>query len=99
MITADQHPSYSFLAEMNPDAKILPQFHSAFIGVASNGLRSVALYDHQRCILDLVMNENMRRSDAQSFLMLDIISQLTDDNSPMFVLQDTAVVEVINLWE
>ena len=99
MITADQHPSYSYLDEMNPDSKILTQYQSAFIGVASNGLRSVALYDHQRCLLDLVMNEDMKLSDAQTFLMLDVISQLTDENSPMFVLQDTAVVEVINLWE
>ena len=47
MITANQHPSYSYLAEMNKDAIIFPEFTPAFIGVGTNGTKSVAIYDFQ----------------------------------------------------
>ena len=49
MITANQHPSYSYLAEMNKNAVIFPEFTPAFIGTAMNGSKSVACYDFNQC--------------------------------------------------
>ena len=45
MIKATQHPSYSYLAEMNKDAVIFPEFTPALLKVGTNGSKSVAVYD------------------------------------------------------
>ena len=65
MITANQHPSYSYLAEMNKDAVIFPEFTPAFIGTAMNGKKSVACYDFNQCVIQLIGSEDLKPSEAK----------------------------------
>ena len=75
MIKATQHPSYSYLAEMNKDAVIFPEFTPAFIGTAMNGKKSVACYDFNQCVIQLIGSEDLKPSEAKEFLFLNVISQ------------------------
>lgn len=94
MINATEHPSYSYLAEMNAEAVILPEFTPAYIGVGTNGSKSVAVYDFAQCIFQLVGQEDMRPSQAKQFLFLDVISQIESKNSPMFLMANPIMEEV-----
>ena len=67
MITANQHPSYSCLAEMNKDAVIFPEFTPAFIGTAMNGKKSVACYDFNQCVIQLIGSEDQSHQKQKSF--------------------------------
>tara|TARA_B100001109_G_C18837513_1_gene462721 strand:+ start:1158 stop:1451 length:294 start_codon:yes stop_codon:yes gene_type:complete len=97
MIKATQHPSYSYLAEMNKDAVIFPEFTPAFIGAGTNGTKSVAVYDFNQCVVQLVGSEDMKPSEAKEFLFLNVISQTQSENSPMFLITNPIVEEII-LW-
>ena len=95
MIKANQHPSYSYLAEMNAEAIIFPEFTPAFIGVGTNGTKSVAVYDFNQCVIQLVGQEDMKPSEAKEFLFLNVISQTQSQNSPMFLTQSPIVEEMV----
>lgn len=95
MIKATQHPSYSYLAEMNKDAVIFPEFTSAFIGAGTNGTKSVAIYDFNQCVIQLVGQEDMKPSQAKEFLFLNVISQTQTENSPMFLINNPIMEEMI----
>ena len=95
MIKATQHPSYSYLAEMNKDAVIFPEFTSAFIGAGTNGTKSVAIYDFNQCVIQLVAQEDMKPSQAKEFLFLNVISQTQTENSPMFLINNPIIEEMI----
>ena len=95
MIKATQHPSYSYLAEMNKDAVIFPEFTSAFIGAGTNGTKSVAIYDFNQCVIQLVGQEDMKPSQAREFLFLNVISQTQTENSPMFLINNPIIEEMI----
>jgi len=95
MIKATQHPSYSYLAEMNKDAVIFPEFTSAFIGAGTNGTKSVAIYDFNQCVIQLVGQEDMKPSQAKEFLFLNVISQTQTENSPMFLINNPIIEEMI----
>ena len=97
MINATQHPSYSHLAEMNKDAVIFPEFTQAFIGAGTNGTKSVAVYDFNQCVIQLVGQEDMKPSEAKEFLFLNVISQTHSENSPMFLITNPIVEEFI-IW-
>ena len=97
MITANQHPSYSYLAEMNKDAVIFPEFTPAFIGTAMNGKKSVACYDFNQCVIQLIGSEDLKPSEAKEFLFLNVISQNNTENSPMFLINNPIVEEFI-IW-
>ena len=97
MIKATQHPSYNYLAEMNADAIIFPEFTPAFIGAGTNGSKSVAVYDFNQCVVQLVGSEDMKPSEAKEFLFLNVISQTQSENSPMFLISNPIVEEII-LW-
>lgn len=97
MIKATQHPSYSYLAEMNKDAVIFPEFTPAFIGAGTNGSKSVAVYDFSQCVVQLVGQEDMKPSEAKEFLFLNVISQNNSENSPMFLITNPIVEEMI-IW-
>jgi|TARA_B100001094_G_scaffold327208_1_gene384852 hypothetical protein len=92
MIKAIDHPSYSHLASLNPEAIVLPEFTPAFIGIGTNGKKSVAVYDFNQCVIQLVGNQDMKPSEAREFLFLDVITQRVEDqNSPMFLQQDMMI--------
>ena len=92
MIKAIDHPSYSYLASLNPEAIVLPEFTPAFAGIGTNGKKSTAIYDFNQCVIQLVGNQDMKPSEAKEFLFLDVISQNVDDNnSPMFLTQDLMI--------
>ena len=95
MIKANQHPSYTYLAEMNKDAIIFPEFTPAFVGVGTNGTKSVAVYDFNQCVIQLVGQEDMKPSEAKEFLFLNVISQTQSPNSPMFLTQNPIIEEVV----
>ena len=95
MIKATQHPSYSYLAEMNKDAVIFPEFTSAFIGAGTNGTKSVAIYDFNQCVIQLVGQEDMKPSQAREFLFLNVISQTQTENSPMFLINNPIIEEMV----
>ena len=95
MIKANQHPSYSYLAEMNADAIVFPEFTQAFIGAGTNGVKSVAVYDFNQCVIQLVGQEDMKPSEAKEFLFLNVISQTQSENSPMFLINNPITEEVI----
>tara|TARA_Y100000592_G_C5253163_1_gene213791 strand:- start:221 stop:523 length:303 start_codon:yes stop_codon:yes gene_type:complete len=95
MIKANQHPSYTYLAEMNKDAIIFPEFTPAFVGVGTNGTKSVAVYDFTNCVVQLVGQEDMKPSEAKEFLFLEVISQNQTENSPMFLVQNPIVEEMV----
>ena len=95
MIKANQHPSYTYLAEMNKDAVIFPEFTPAFVGVGTNGTKSVAVYDFNQCVIQLVGQEDMKPSEAKEFLFLEVISQNQTENSPMFLVQNPIVEEMV----
>ena len=95
MIKATQHPSYSYLAEMNKDAIVFPEFTSAFIGAGTNGTKSVAVYDFNQCVIQLVGQEDMKPSEAKEFLFLNVIAQTNTDNSPIFLVTNPIQEEVI----
>ena len=95
MIKANQHPSYTYLAEMNADAIIFPEFTPAFIGVGTNGTKSVAVYDFNQCVIQLVGQEDMKPSEAKEFLFLNVIAQTNTDNSPIFLVTNQIQEEVI----
>ncbi|MDB3980859.1 hypothetical protein N9432_01745 [Acidimicrobiia bacterium] len=94
MIKATEHPSYSYLAELNAEAVILPEFTPAYLGAGTNGSKSVAVYDFAQCIIQLVGQEDMKPSKAKEFLFLDVISQLESKNSPMFLMANPIMEEV-----
>ncbi len=95
MINATQHPSYSYLAELNQDAVILPEFTPAYLGVGTNGTKSIAVYDFSQCVIQLVGQEDMKPSKAKEFLFLDVISQLDTVNSPMFLMANPMMQEMV----
>ena len=95
MITANQHPSYSYLAEMNKDAVIFPEFTPAFIGTAMNGKKSVACYDFNQCVIQLIGSEDLKPSEAKEFLFLNVISQSQTENSPMWLIDNPVVEQVV----
>lgn len=95
MITANQHPSYSYLAEMNKNAVIFPEFTPAFIGTAMNGKKSVACYDFNQCVIQLIGSEDLKPSEAKEFLFLNVISQSQTENSPMWLIDNPVVEQVV----
>ena len=95
MITASQHPSYSYLAEMNKDAVIFPEFTPAFIGTAMNGKKSVACYDFNQCVIQLIGSEDLKPSEAKEFLFLNVISQSQTEDSPMWLIDNPVVEQVV----
>ena len=95
MITANQHPSYSYLAEMNKDAVIFPEFTPAFIGTAMNGKKSVACYDFNQCVIQLIGSEDLKPSEAKEFLFLNVISQSQTEDSPMWLTDNPVVEQVV----
>ena len=95
MITANQHPSYSYLAEMNKDAVIFPEFTPAFIGTAMNGKKSVACYDFNQCVIQLIGSEDLKPSEAKEFLFLNVISQSQTDDSPMWLIDNPVIEQVV----
>tara|TARA_R100000734_G_C3241640_1_gene46116 strand:+ start:247 stop:543 length:297 start_codon:yes stop_codon:yes gene_type:complete len=95
MITANQHPSYSYLAEMNKDAVIFPEFTPAFIGTAMNGKKSVACYDFNQCVIQLIGSEDLKPSEAKEFLFLNVISQSQTEDSPMWLIDNPVVEQVV----
>ena len=95
MITANQHPSYSYLAEMNKNAVIFPEFTPAFIGTAMNGKKSVACYDFNQCVIQLIGSEDLKPSEAKEFLFLNVISQSQTDDSPMWLIDNPVIEQVV----
>ena len=95
MITANQHPSYSYLAELNKDAVIFPEFTPAFIGTAMNGKKSVACYDFNQCVIQLIGSEDLKPSEAKEFLFLNVISQSQTEDSPMWLIDNPVVEQVV----
>ena len=95
MITANQHPSYSYLAEMNKDAVIFPEFTPAFIGTAMNGKKSVACYDFNQCVIQLIGSEDLKPSEAKEFLFLNVISQSQTEDSPMWLIDNPVIEQVV----
>ncbi len=95
MITANQHPSYSYLAEMNKNAVIFPEFTPAFIGTAMNGKKSVACYDFNQCVIQLIGSEDLKPSEAKEFLFLNVISQSQTEDSPMWLIDNPVVEQVV----
>ena len=95
MITANQHPSYSYLAEMNKNAVIFPEFTPAFIGTAMNGRKSVACYDFNQCVIQLIGSEDLKPSEAKEFLFLNVISQSQTDDSPMWLIDNPVIEQVV----
>ena len=95
MITANQHPSYSYLAEMNKNAVIFPEFTPAYIGTAMNGKKSVACYDFNQCVIQLIGSEDLKPSEAKEFLFLNVISQSQTENSPMWLIDNPVVEQVV----
>ena len=95
MITANQHPSYSYLAEMNKDAVIFPEFTPDFIGTAMNGKKSVACYDFNQCVIQLIGSEDLKPSEAKEFLFLNVISQSQTEDSPMWLIDNPVVEQVV----
>ena len=91
MITANQHPSYSYLAEMNKNAVIFPEFTPAYIGTAMNGKKSVACYDFNQCVIQLIGSEDLKPSEAKEFLFLNVISQSQTEDSPMCLIDNPVV--------
>ena len=94
MIKANQHPSYSYLAEMNKDAIVFPEFTPAFVGSGTNGTKTVAVYDFNQCVIQLVSEQDMKPSEAKEFLFLNVIAQTNSENSPIFLIQN-AIDEVM----
>ena len=82
---------------MNKDAVIFPEFTPAFIGAGTNGLKSVAVYDFNQCVIQLVGQEDMKPSEAKEWLFLNVISQNTSSNSPLFLISNPIVEEMI-IW-
>lgn len=95
MITANQHPSYSYLAEMNKNAVIFPEFTPAYIGTAMNGKKSVACYDFNQCVIQLIGSEDLKPSEAKEFLFLNVISQSQTEDSPMWLIDNPVVEQVV----
>tara|TARA_A200000113_G_scaffold207622_1_gene205359 strand:+ start:1190 stop:1486 length:297 start_codon:yes stop_codon:yes gene_type:complete len=95
MITANQHPSYSYLAEMNKNAVIFPEFTPSFIGTAMNGKKSVACYDFNQCVIQLIGSEDLKPSEAKEFLFLNVISQSQTEDSPMWLIDNPVVEQVV----
>tara|TARA_S200002703_G_scaffold41498_2_gene36034 strand:+ start:3843 stop:4142 length:300 start_codon:yes stop_codon:yes gene_type:complete len=95
MIQASQHPSYSYLAEMNPNAIVFPEFTVSYLGAGTNGTKSVAVYDFNQCVIQLVGQEDMKPSEAKEFLFLNVISQQNTEDSPMFLVQNPIIEEVV----
>ena len=95
MITANQHPSYSYLAEMNKNAVIFPEFTPAFIGTAMNGKKSVACYDFNQCVIQLIGSEDLKPSEAKEFLFLNVISQSQTEDSPMWLIDNPVIEQVV----
>ena len=95
MIKATQHPSYNYLAEMNADAIIFPEFTPAFIGTAMNGKKSVACYDFNQCVIQLIGSEDLKPSEAKEFLFLNVISQSQTEDSPMWLIDNPVVEQVV----
>ena len=95
MITANQHPSYSYLAEMNKNAVIFPEFTPAFIGTAMNGKKSVACCDFNQCVIQLIGSEDLKPSEAKEFLFLNVISQSQTEDSPMWLIDNPVVEQVV----
>lgn len=98
MFTAKDHPIYQSLGEVNPKAIIFPEFNQAFIGLGVNNAKTVAVYDWNTVVAIMVQEHDMKPTEAREFLYLNVISQTSSDNSPIFLQQSNPMREIEQIF-
>ena len=87
MFKAKDNPIYSSLGQVNPNAIIFPEFNQAFVGLGINNYKTVAVYDWNTVVAIMVQEHDMKPTEAKEFLYLNVISQTSTDDAPIFLQQ------------
>jgi len=98
MFSAKDHPIYHSLGEVNPKAIIFPEFNQAFIGLGVNNAKTVAVYDWNTVVAIMVQEHDMKPSEAREFIYLNVISQTSSADAPIFLQQSNPMREIENLF-
>ncbi len=72
------------VASANDEALFADGFEDALIGYATIFDRSVALYDHEKCIEILMKRDGMSRESAEGYFDFNVIGAYMGENTPAF---------------
>ena len=98
MFKAKDNPIYHALGEVNPEAIIFPEFNSAFVGLGVNNSKTVAVYDWNTVVAIMVQQHDMKPTEAKEFLYLNVITQTSSEDAPIFLQQSNPMVDIEQLF-
>lgn len=98
MFKAKDSPVYNQLGEVNPNAIILPEFNSAYLGIGTNNSKSVAVYDWTTTVAIVVNEHDMKPTEAKEFLFLNVITQCNSEDAPIFLQQHNMMKDIEQIF-
>jgi len=98
MFTAKENPVYQALGEVNPNAIIFPEFNQAYVGLGVNNSKTVAVYDWNTVVAIMVQQHDMKPTEAKEFLYLNVITQTSSEDAPIFLQQSNPMVDIEQLF-
>lgn len=98
MFTAKENPVYRALGEVNPNAIIFPEFNQAYVGLGVNNSKTVAVYDWNTVVAIMVQQHDMKPTEAKEFLYLNVITQTSSEDAPIFLQQSNPMVDIEQLF-
>lgn len=82
---SDDEDAYAALRVLNPDAYVAKGMAEAYIG-HSYQERPIAVYDYDQCVLIMMSQTSMTRSQAEEKLQVSTIPDVVGENLPVFVV-------------
>lgn len=84
-VLEEESPLEAYLIDNYPDADILlaDGFDEAFMGIASQANKLIAVYDREKCLK--ILEESMSRDEAVDYFEFNVVSAYVGENTPAFV--------------
>ena len=82
-MTFDEKRAY--LNELNEEALLADGFEDAFVGIARQFTRVLALYDYDKCLDILMKRDEMDQDTAEEYMEFNVLGAWVGENTPVFI--------------
>jgi len=73
------------LQSVNPDALTVDGFEEAFIGMARQFTKVMALYDYEKCVDILRKRDGMSYEEAEEYMEFKVLGAWAGEHTPVFI--------------
>ena len=71
--------------EINEEVLLADGFESAFVGIARQFNKCIAVYDYEKCIKILIERDGMTTDEAEEYFEFNVIGSYVGELTPCFL--------------